>query len=164
MKRLAGFAVAALCWSSASCSDATGAAYGGAELFDPSPPQPPEQAKAGPGIPGAATWSALYADYFGPNGAASCTSRTSCHGSADQAGAIESHYVCGSTQSECYAGITNADAKLLTAGTTFDKTTLYRVLRKVKGGGVMPKAPRYVFVDIDLKRLSDWYAAGAKND
>jgi hypothetical protein len=70
---------------------------------------------------------------------------------------------------KCYAGLIDPGAGLVTVGDTkpFDTTRLYAVLRKQVGGGVsgfMPQGSSFVFHSIDLKRLSDWYAAGAKND
>jgi hypothetical protein len=74
------------------CADATGSVQGGQALTS-------DEA-------GAATWTGLYADYFGPSGQASCTAQSSCHGSASELGAQESGYVCGATKESCWQGMT----------------------------------------------------------
>ncbi|HEY3815644.1 MAG TPA: hypothetical protein VGL81_00655 [Polyangiaceae bacterium] len=74
------------------CDDATGVVQGGQALVSQ---------EAGP-----PTWTGLYDDYFGPSGVASCTAQSSCHGTATQAGAQTSGFVCGATKDECWAGVT----------------------------------------------------------
>jgi hypothetical protein len=168
----------------------SGNVTGGEPLFDAGPPQPPP-AGDDAGIQGPATWTALYKDYFGRGAAASCSRATTCHGAEDHGGFKNSGFLCppdgdpsdagadgdaaaeaGATsgQDRCYAGITNPNAGLVTPGDakTFDKTGLYAVLRKQLPdsgtSGFMPQGSAFTFHTIDIKRLSDWYAAGAKND
>lgn len=52
---------------------------------------------------------------------------------------------------------------LITPGTPPDQTGLYAILRK-DSGGTMPQNPPYKFSAGDLKRITDWIAAGANND
>jgi hypothetical protein len=61
-------------------------------------------------------------------------------------------------------GITSSAAGLITPGAAFDGTKLYANLRKASGGGTMPKSPPYAFTSADIARISDWVAAGAKDD
>lgn len=85
------FALALLLFTTA-CAQATGTVQGGEPLTS-------DEA-------GAATWTGLYTDYFGPSGQASCTAQSSCHGAASQSGALESGFVCGATKESCWQGIT----------------------------------------------------------
>jgi hypothetical protein len=81
----------------AGCDDATGNVSGGQA-------SPLVATSDGGGPP---TWSALYADFFGPSGVASCTAQTSCHGAASQVGAQISGFVCGTSKDECWSGAVN---------------------------------------------------------
>jgi hypothetical protein len=112
-------------------------------------------------------WSDLYRDYFGPTSAASCAgSAGQCHGDSSSLGG--GVWVCGTTVSSCYTGITSPAADLVTVGDTKDSpttTTLYQALRKACGGGVMPQQPTtYFFSASDMARITDWIGAGAQNN
>ena len=74
------------------CDDAAGSVQGGEALTSDEG--------------GAATWTSLYADYFGPSGQASCTAQPSCHGTASQLGSQTSGFVCGATKESCWEGMT----------------------------------------------------------
>ena len=159
-----------------ACAIADGTVSGGQDLFDASAPTPPpveggadagtDAVTAGDSGAGADTWTALYHDYFGTTGVASCAGTGTCHGSASQSGAQTSQYICPpGDQTGCYTGITNPMAGLLTPGDgkAFSTTVLYSILRKQSGGGNMPKSG-YSFTAADIARISSWVAAGAKND
>jgi hypothetical protein len=76
------------------CTDATGSVRGGDQLLVVQQCTP--------------TWTALYANYFGPAGQASCGpgNQANCHGSEDQPGAQLSGFVCGTSQDACWRGMT----------------------------------------------------------
>lgn len=115
------------------------------------------------------TWTGLYRDYFGPHGTASCSAAPGqCHAAAGDQGALPSGYVCGDSQASCFEGMT-ASGSIVPAGGTADATStrLYGALRKAppNAGGTMPRSPSCVaFSTDDLKRISSWISAGAKND
>lgn len=150
----------------AGCSDATGTSTGGTPLFDASPAPTPAPAEGG--IPGGSTWAELYGDYFGPGAHASCA-RAGCHLTAADPGAAGSGFVCGPTKEECHASLTatgtNAPKPPLLEGQTFQDTRLHRVLRKTSPAeGIMPASSTFAFAPSDVRRLSDWFTAGKKND
>jgi hypothetical protein len=164
--------IAPVVWT-VGCGGSVQTVSGGDVRFDagsPGAPFPELSDAAGDG--GGATWSALYADYFGTMGRASCAGSGSCHGSMSQPGYASSKYLCPpGDQTGCYSGITSAAAGLLvkidgTMAATFADTYLYSVLRKSppSGLGNMPQSPAYTFTDTDLARLFTWFQAGAKND
>jgi hypothetical protein len=112
------------------------------------------------GIAGASTWASLYADYFGPKGAASCTSSGTCHSSAGQAGARESNFICGSTEATCYDGLLAAGLVPVGGASDPSQVTLRFVIRTAAGGS-MPKGSRFVFSESDLARIDGWVRGGA---
>jgi hypothetical protein len=111
-------------------------------------------------ITGASTWTALYTDYFGPKGAASCTSSGTCHGDGSQTGARKSNFICGSTEATCYDGM--FAAQLVPIGGASDPSQVnLRFALRTAAGGTMPKASGFVFSDSDLARIDAWIRAGA---
>jgi hypothetical protein len=155
----------------AACSDAHGTVSGGEPRFDASPEGAFTDtgvgctlADANADVGSGHAWTDLYRDYFGPTGKASCAGDGTCHGDKDQEGAVNSGYVCGHDADTCYTGITSPSAGLVMVGdTTTDpkSTTLYAILRKKCGGGIMPRKPAYAFDAPDIQRIVDWLRAGA---
>lgn len=84
--------------STTSCAEATGSIQGGEPLRDSD--------EVGADSGSTTTWTALYTDFFGPAGTASCSAQTSCHGTALQSGAQTSGFVCGVTKTSCFDGMT----------------------------------------------------------
>jgi hypothetical protein len=150
----------------------------------PSAPSPPfDYAPLTPGN----TWTALYADYFGPpqpvdggyaGGRASCAAAADCHGIATQTGALSSKFVCAD-QLGCYQSITSQAAianrpVLLPLGEPFSEDYLYTTtLRSAQyPAGVlrMPLAAppvyptAYTFSETDVERIAAWVEAGAPNN
>jgi hypothetical protein len=119
---------------------------------------------------GGDTWSSLYHDYFGASGAANCTNSGACHGSAGGTGFKATQYLCPPCDPVgCYMGIVSQTTEpvFLAPGAPFDQTNLYTFLRKdvdAMMSGIMPLDSNYTFGASDLQRISDWVAAGAKND
>jgi hypothetical protein len=134
-----------------------------------------------------ATWTSLYATFFGPVGQASCgpSSQSSCHGTADQTGAQISGFVCGSTQDECLQGMTvgiPADAGglfppiLPPDGGDPTMSQLWVSLHKSTSTGGLENMPcgdppvcqtamaTYAFSDSDLSCISNWALQGAQNN
>lgn len=123
-----------------------------------------------------ATWTALYADYFGPTGKASCTFNAGgCHGGAGEPGSAATGYICGPSKDACYMGITSPMAKsefspfppLVAAGDA-GASYLPHIVRK-PGDPIttlrMPLAPNTVtFCPSDVARIEAWINAGAQND
>ena len=147
-----------------ACADATGTVSGGERRFDAAPPLADICLTAGPGHDGI-TWTELYKDYFG--GAASCSLEGTCHGDATGSGVKDSNFICPKNDKDaCFKGLGEGvfgSAPLVnTADPT--KSGLYLVLRKSSGGGKMPKKPQCTFGVADMKRITDWMTAGAKND
>lgn len=158
---------------------------GGADArFDASTPPDPQpdaspfdasscEAMAPPGAP--ATWSGLYADYFGPTGHASCSFvKNACHGAPGEPGAFATGYVCPPTgKDDCYAGLTSPNAKnesgaLLVVAGDAGGSYLPHVLRKVgetTGELRMPLLPTTAqMCPSDVDRVRAWIDNGAKND
>jgi hypothetical protein len=127
----------------AGCDSSTGTVSGGEALV------------AEPDSGGGTTWTALYGDFFGPSGQASCSAQATCHGTAGASGAEVSGFVCGQSKEECWAGVTQGIA--VDAGGVFcpivclgtcpqngeacnvsDPTqqTLYEDIHKAKGSGL----------------------------
>jgi hypothetical protein len=152
------------------CSDAKGTISGGdprwdGAVFVESPPADASSADSGCPSASGCTWTALYRDFFGPSGKASCAGTGTCHGDTKQAGYQGSLYLCPNDQTGCYNGITSAQSGLLTPGKSFNATGLYVTLRKSDGSGLMPKQPSSVFFTPDeLSRIGAWYSAGTPND
>ncbi len=136
LRRLA-LPLALLVVASTGCDDATGTVSGGQALIC---------APSG----GGATYTDLYADFFGPCGQGSCSGQSGCHDNATETGALTSGFVCGGTQKSCWEGMTMgipADA-----GGVFPpiappdagdptQTPLYGGLHKAKASGLnnMPR-------------------------
>ncbi len=135
---------------------------GGEARFDAAPPPPKDELTIDRA--GGSKWSELYRDYFGPTGAASCAGDGACHGSAGQAGARASEYVCPSTANGCYEGMVKGGLIPPRAGQGPEGSVLHVVLRKADGSGFMPKRPPKVFGEVDMARIDAWLAQGAPND
>jgi hypothetical protein len=140
---------------------------GGDRLFDAAAPPafvgPDSGVVAGPLSTNTGhTFTNLYDDYFGPPGKGSCSGDGTCHGGPDQTGAKASAFFCPD-KATCFKTLTG-DSGLVAAATEPTQTGLYTIIRKVDGG-TMPKRPAtIVFQASDLKRITDWIAAGAPND
>lgn len=109
---------------------------------------------------GAPTWTALYADFFGPAGVGNCSLKIGCHADNTGGGAI---WTCGPTKDTCWLGMQNNVTVCDAAG-----SKVLLMLRKASDPtvpGKMPQEPTTVtFSDTDLARIRAWIAAGAKND
>ena len=165
-----------------ACAVASGEVTGGQPVFDAGSNAPPDPTDAAADSPqGPSTWTALYADYFGPTGLANCSSLSTCHGSAMATGAGTSGFVCGTSKDECWQGMTvgtNCVAAVppcpIVQGKVAETTGLYNNLHKVdatgKQTGTMPlngatlTAKGYVFSPSDVARISAWIAQGAPNN
>jgi hypothetical protein len=162
----------ALLWP-CGCAYASGEVAGGDPLFDAAP----LPASDG-GIPGAATWTALYNDYFGPTGAANCSSISSmCHASRDDTGGGTSGFVCATSKESCWQSATMSTdcasaakpCPIVPSGGTQDLTQvgLYKNLRPM---GTMPlfgattRMKGYVFTPTDLARIAQWIKEGAQDN
>ena len=170
-----------------ACTDAGGNVQGGEPKFDAAPPEFPVGAGGadsgyvvGTGI----TFSDLYKDYFGRVGepittgagtfypGPGCAGDGRCHGDDKQAGALGSGgFVCSPTdKTACYMSLLGPAALLSIPADKAAprKSYLISELRHVDNGatiGRMPKRPAtFVFTETDIKRISDWIAAGAPNN
>ncbi len=150
-----------------ACVNAPDSEAGGTLRFDNSSDAAcaPPDTDAGSGD----NWGALYRDYFGTTGKASCAGTAgACHGDATSLGAENSNFVCGTTVGDCYTGITSTSVGIVTVGDTTDdpkNSGLYAVLRKTCGGGAMPKEPATVtFTPGDMARIAGWIGAGSPNN
>ena len=158
----------------AGCDDATGTVRGG-------------EALASQSTACDATFTSLYANFFGPVGQASCSpsSQSSCHGDTSQTGAMISGFVCGSTQEECWQGMTQgipADAGgtlppiLPPDGGDPTQSYLWVSIHKTSGSGGLNNMPcgnppgcaatsaSFTFMPADLSCLQQWAQAGAPNN
>jgi hypothetical protein len=166
-----------------ACFDAPQNIMGGDAQFDarfdtPLPDSGDANAEAGCGFPtdgdaGNSTWTALYANLFGPTGLGQCgdSSRSdsngtsSCHHDATGAGAMASGFICGDTQESCYQGVTSSAAnfeglQVVVAGDPCG-SFLTQVMRS-SAGGIMPFYPQsIVFSDDQMSSVSTWIAGGA---
>jgi hypothetical protein len=147
------------------CAYASGEVAGGDPLFDAAPPPVSDG-----GIAGAATWTALYNDYFGP----------SCHTASDQTGGGTSGFVCAGSKDACWQSMTMGTGcdfavkpcPIVPSGGTHDPTTtgLYKNLHKTDGTGSMPqfgatmRMKGYVFTPTDLARIAQWIKEGAQDN
>jgi hypothetical protein len=162
----AGSALAAACTEtpttsprpSGSSSTSSGSSSGGTE-------EPAYILDDGSGT--GTTFSALYADLFGPSGRASCAGTGSaCHASEDAAGAI-AKFVCA-TEDGCKTSmlgesrLVRADSDPAQPGSAL----LVKALRRKDADGEVigrqPKSPLFVFHDRSLERIKAWIADGAK--
>lgn len=109
---------------------------------------------------GAATWTQLYTDYFGPGGKGQCGKASGCHLDSTGGGQF---WICGSTKQSCYQGMQN---NVIPCDATGSK--MPAILRKVSepfAPGKMPADPTSVtYDDNDVAKISSWINAGAKND
>jgi hypothetical protein len=171
---IAGLVTTAIVGVGAACSDAGGNASGGDFVFDAAAPKAVD---AQP-IPGGDTWAELYRDYFGMNGAASCSGDPDrgimgCHATDNDTGTKSSYFKCGMSADECWQGMTNQNSIVPFVGGVAEyqsdptRTLLYRALRKVTippdpGVKAMPNTTGgFSFTDDDLKRVTDWIHEGA---
>ena len=112
---------------------------------------------------GPATWTGIYADYFGPTGSAACAG-AGCHTSVDQPGYVVSKFICPDKDA-CYTSLTGTSKMVLpTDAANPAKSKLMRNLRQVGNAGKMPSASAFVFSTADAARIGAWIAGGAKND
>ncbi|CAN5236913.1 hypothetical protein BH09MYX1_BH09MYX1_41050 [soil metagenome] len=109
---------------------------------------------------GAATWTQLYSDYFGPSGKGQCGKASGCHLDATGGGQF---WVCGSTKESCFQGMRNNVIPCNAVGSRMPD-----ILRKANDPGApgkMPQDPTTVtYDDGDVAKISSWINAGAKND
>lgn len=109
---------------------------------------------------GAATWTQLYTDYFGPTGKGQCGKQAGCHLDATGGGQF---WICGSTKESCYQGMQKNVIPCNAAGSRMPD-----ILRKASepfAPGKMPADPTTVtYDDNDVAKISSWINAGAKND
>ncbi len=142
-----------------------------ANLPDVNPCQPDVSAeKVFPANSGA-TWSALYADFFGPKGQASCggggTEGGDCHGSVTQHGYMASNFLCpleGDASAECWKGMTSkGDGGANLVDVQFD-AGLGGLLCQNYCVGIMPLNCTYYFSPDDMSRIHAWVKAGGKDD
>lgn len=138
---------------------ATGEVTGGTSRGSTSA-APSDAGESGGGIDGASTWPALYADYFGPMGAASCAGTSNCHGDPTRAGAIRSNFICGSSEENCYNSLIQSGLVPAGGSSEPDQVNLRFTLRTATGG-TMPKNSRFTFSGGDLRRIDDWIRSGA---
>jgi len=174
---IASFPLLGVC----GCAVASGEVAGGDPLFDAAAPAPSD---AGAGIDGPSTWTALYADYFGPTGVANCASLGSCHSGALGTGYLTSgfSYPLPPDKDGCWQGMTTGicnpmpatGCPIVVGGGDPTATTLYKYLRKTAGCGTvacnMPlngktfSTPGYIFTPGDMARIAQWIKDGALNN
>jgi hypothetical protein len=147
-----------------ACAVASGEVSGGEARVDAAaPPSGPRDSGGG----GGATFTDIYNDLLGPQGAATCTKGGDCHGGASESGAQASGYICKADKAQCRSTLLSSG--LLAQGEKdFTKSGLYGVLRKDVAGartGTMPKVPGdFVFTAAELDRIGKWVAAGTPDD
>ena len=112
---------------------------------------------------GPATWSGIYADYFGPQGVATCGGG-GCHTLPTDAGVIVTNFICTDKEG-CYQSLVGASKLVLPADyATPAKSKLMRNLRQAGNAGKMPSKSTFVFSPADAARIEAWIANGAKDD
>ena len=114
---------------------------------------------------GPATWTGIYADYFGPTGTAACAG-AGCHTSVDQPGYIVSNFICPDKDT-CYTSLVGKSKMVLpTDYVNPTKSKLMRNLRQAGNAGKMPSGSGagFTFSTADAARIASWIAGGAKND
>lgn len=165
----------------AGCDSASGTVSGGEALVSE------------PDSGGGTTFTALYADFFGPSGKTSCTAQSTCHGDANQNGAQISGFVCGTSKEACWQSMTQASdtdlfPPIVTPGVTDPKATvLYKCLHQPASSsdnsicsksqtaidcnmpcGDPPTctvgAAVYTFTADDLARITTWIQQGAQDN
>ena len=172
-----------------ACATATGKVEGGDALFDASVPVANADAKVScdidfdggaasgdasveGGVTASATWTALFGDYFGPTGRASCAGDGSCHGDSGQQGAKSSgNYVCGADKDACRNSLLSTDTGLIQIPRDQDKPEnsglVQELRRRASDGsvtGLMPKRPQCIFEPGAIGRIELWIKNGAPND
>jgi hypothetical protein len=121
------------------------------------------------------TYTDLYRDFFNNvPGGSSCTQASNCH--VPLGTGAQTRWLCGSTQADCYAGMTGSgivpQGGTLCSAKTPDQIEMYKALRKsppaqLDAGtysGLMPYHLPFAFCPEDLSRIYAWIANGAKND
>ncbi len=119
------------------------------------------------------TWTDLYRDYFGNNGAvhtAGCANGCFCHGSTDGTGYSASGFLCPSGDKEgCYKsfvsqGPNGTDFVVPDAGFAADYIgsvlCLVTDAGQPTGAGTMPFNCAYNFTPTDVERITTWLQAG----
>jgi len=134
---------------------------------DAPPPPPPFSLEAG------VTWQALYRDYFGPAGRASCQGDGHCHGGTSEIGFEGSGFLCPASDAgaACFMSITSTgddSADLITPDASFTSDQISSVLcqdnatvGQMPTGGDLGNGCAYSFTTVDIQRIADWIAAGA---
>ncbi len=132
--------------------------------------------------PSCATWTYLYACYFGTNSphTGGCSAQgTSCHAAGTSYGAGESGFICGSSSDMCWHGITSATigfavpVQLKDGGAATDTNLLIALHSKstepvgttannmpLKSLDILSESA-YLFTPADLTCINDWVKAGA---
>jgi hypothetical protein len=125
--------------------------------------------------PPAATWTNMYALYFGNKNTGGCGSLSLiCHQSPGDSGdkvAPVSGFVCGTTAASCYAGMMNATPPLVTAADAADPTKAYLLSVLALTGTTagmftdnMPQSGLYTFGPSDISLITQWIQDGAPNN
>ncbi len=146
-----------------ACAVASGEVSGGEARVDAAaPPSEPRDSGAG-----GATFTEIYKDLLGPQGAATCTKGGDCHGGASESGTQATGYICKADKAQCRSTLLSSGL-LVQGERDFTKSALYGALRKNVGGaasGSMPKVPgNFVFSAAELDRIGRWVAAGTPDD
>ncbi len=158
MRKLAFGTIAAL----AIACDASGTVSGGEPLFDAATPPASTSTVEGDAGPNP-TWAGIYADFFAPTGKGSCAGDGTCHGAANEPGAVASNFVCGADKNACFESMTGASG-LVDATNPAPPSGLESIIRKASGGGRMPLRSTVSFSIDDVARIRAWIKNGAKND
>jgi hypothetical protein len=114
-----------------------------------------------------ATWSDLYADFFGPSGRAGCAGPgNACHGSEDAEGSVRSGFVCAD-EAGCVESMLGRSNLVRSTDTEKPEAAfLINVLRRKntegKIVGTQPKLPLLVFHEKSIERIKQWIADGAQ--
>jgi hypothetical protein len=125
--------------------------------------------------PPAATWTTLYALYFGNPMTGGCGAFPgSCHQAAGDSGAKvppSSGFVCGATQDACYQGMLNATPPLISTTRYVADPTTAPLYQAVYQGGLfgsasnnMPLTANFVFSPADMSLIATWMKDGAPNN
>jgi hypothetical protein len=156
-----------------ACAEAGGELKGG-DLTDagisatetPPAPRPTPAPCVGTGT----RWSDLYRDIFGPDGGASCSFKSNCHGSPDGAGARSPAGIQCFDVKTCRQSMLDRNLVAPKDAAEPAKSVLIRgILRRLKPdgqvNGIMPQEPAdYVFSDACLERIASWIRDGLKDE
>lgn len=156
----------------AACASAGGTVKGGEPAFDAAAPEVTAAtgciigADAGSGT----TWTDLYRDFFGPNGAGSCVGNGTCHGDPSKPGSSASKFVC-EDKDACRASMVSEESGLVIlprdAADPHNSGLVQELRRKNADGtvsGLMPKRPNCAFDTDAIARIETWIKNNAPND